>query len=93
MNDRIDEWIEGLLAELKAFSAAPREKDEPAHSAVPAIITDLIKRHAEKIDINMRPEYFERAINHFDELDQQGSLYSGTLREAAAQLAMLIERM
>ncbi len=77
--------IEGLLAELKAFSAAPCEKGEPAHSAVPAIITDVIKRHAEKLNINMCPEYFERAITRFDELDQQGSPYSDTLRQAASR--------
>src|SRR4029077_8164585 len=31
MNDHIDEWIEGLLAELKAFSISPQEPGKPAH--------------------------------------------------------------
>jgi hypothetical protein len=38
MNDHIDEWIEGLLAELKAFSISPQEPGKPAHPAIPAII-------------------------------------------------------
>jgi hypothetical protein len=93
MGDPIDEWTETLLAELKAFSAAPRETSKPAHSAVPAIIADVIKRHAEKIDPKLRSEYFRRATIRFDQLDQQGGRYTETLRQAAAQLAMLMERM
>jgi hypothetical protein len=93
MNDSIDEWIERLLAELKAFSISPREPGKPAHPAVPAIIADTITRHAERIDPKLRRDYFERAIAHFDQLDQQGDPYAETLRRAAAQLAMLIERM
>jgi hypothetical protein len=93
MNDRIDEWIEGLLAELKAFSILPREPGKPAHPAVPAIIADTITRHTERIDPKLRRDYFERAIAHFDQLDQQSDPYAETLRRAAAQLAMLIERM
>jgi hypothetical protein len=38
MNDRINEWIEGLIAELKAFSISPQEPGKPAHPAIPAII-------------------------------------------------------
>ena len=87
MNDRIDEWIEGLLTELKAFSILPREPGKPTHPAVPAIIADTITRHTEKIDPKLRQDYFERAIAHFDQLDQQGDLYAETLRRAAAQLA------
>ena len=54
MNNRIDEWIEGLLTELKAFSILPREPGKPAHPAVPAIIADTITRHTEKIDPKLR---------------------------------------
>ena len=93
MNDRIDEWIEGLLAELKAFSISPREPGRPAHPAVPAIIADTITRHAEEIDPKLRRDYFERAITHFDQLDQQGDPYAETLRRAAVQLTILIRRM
>jgi hypothetical protein len=93
MSAGIDEWIERLLAELKAFSITPQEAGKPAHPAVPAVIADVITRHAEKIDPKLRREYFERAISHFDQLDQQGDPYAETLRRAAAQLSMLVERM
>ena len=91
--ETIDEWIEGLLAELKTFSIPAPGPRKPAHPAVPAIIADAITRHAEKIDPKLRREYFEEAVIHFDQLDQHGDPYAETLRRAAAQLSMLIERI
>jgi len=93
MSNSIDEWIERLLAELKTFSIPPPEPGKPGHPAMPAIIADTITRHAEKIDPKLRREYFERAISQFDLLDQQGDPYAETLRRAAAQLSMLVERI
>ncbi len=92
MSDHVDEWIESLLAELKAFSAAPQEPGKPAHPAVSAVIADVITRHAKNIDPKLRREYFRRAIIRFDQLDQRGDPYAETMRRAAAQLAMAIER-
>jgi hypothetical protein len=91
--NRIDEWVENLLMELKAFSAAPPEAAKPAYPAVPAIIADVITRHTEKIDPKLRREYFTSAIARFDELDEQGDTYAETLRRAAAHLALLVERI
>jgi hypothetical protein len=93
MSEDVDEWIESLIAELKTFSIARPETGKPAHPAVPAIICDVITRHAEKVDPKLRREYFERAISRFDELDQQGDPYAETLRRAAARLSILIEQI
>jgi hypothetical protein len=80
----VDDWIAGLVSELKAFGVAPSAKGKPAHPAMPAIIGDLITRHAERINPKLRRQYFERAIAHFDDLDQRGDPYAQTFGGCAA---------
>jgi hypothetical protein len=87
----VNEWVEGLLAELKSKST--RNWDgKPGDMAMPVVIGRIITNHSEMIEPELRRAYCEQAISRFNQLIEQGDPYAGTLSRASAHLAHLGKR-
>jgi hypothetical protein len=87
----VNEWVEGLLAELKSKST--RHWDgKPGDMAMPVAIGRIITNHSEMIEPELRRAYCEQAISRFNQLIEQGDPYAGTLSRASAHLAHLGKR-
>jgi hypothetical protein len=83
-----NEWVEGLLAELKSKST--RNWDgSPGDMAIPIAIGRIVTDHSEMIEPELRRAYCEQAISRFNQLIKQGDPYAGTLSRASAHLAYL----
>ncbi len=78
-----DDWVDGLLADLKCASATTREG---GYRAMPNAVERVIRWHLDRIDSNLY--HCERAISYFERLVEQSDPYADTLRQASARLRL-----
>jgi hypothetical protein len=70
----VNEWVEGLLAELKSKST--RNWDgKPGDMAMPVAIGRIITNHSEMIEPELRRAYCEQAISRFNQLISRASAH------------------
>jgi hypothetical protein len=80
-----DDWVEGLLADLKCASATTWEG---GYRAMPNAVERVIRWHLDRIDSHLCRSYCQRAISHFERLVEQSNPYAETLRQASARLRL-----
>ena len=80
-----DDWVEGLLADLKCASATTWEG---GYRAMPNAVERVIRWHLDRIDSDLCRSYCQRAISHFERLVEQSNPYAETLRQASARLRL-----
>jgi hypothetical protein len=83
-----DDWIDGLLADLRCASAMTWEGGKEAFRAMPNTVERVIRWHLDRIDSDHYRAYCERAISHFERLVEQSDPYAETLRQASARLRL-----
>ena len=85
--DDIDQWVEGLLAELQLVSTTNLAGEREAFAATPSAIERAIREHSDRIDPTLLRPYYERAQSLFDKLVQQDDSYAETWRRASLLLS------
>jgi hypothetical protein len=84
----VDDWIEGLLADLKSASTTTWKGGKQAFRAMPNTVERVIRWHLDRIDSDLCRSYCERAIFHFESLIEQSDPYTETLSQASARLRL-----
>lgn len=82
-----NDWVAGLLEELKRKSSSNWGAGKRPFAAMPNTIARIIKKHSDMIKPELHRSYYESAKAHFDELVQQGDPYAATLRRASTHLS------
>ena len=85
-----NDWVEGLLEELKRKSTSNWGAGKRPFAAMPNTIARIIKNHSDKTKPELRRSHYESAKAHFDELVRQGDPYAATLRRASTELSELL---
>jgi len=85
-----NDWVEGLLEELKRKSTSNWGDGKRPFAAMPNTIARIIKSHSDKTKPELRRSYYESAKAYFDELVRQGDPYAKTLRRASTELSELL---
>ncbi len=80
-----DDWVDGLLADLKCASGRTWEG---GYGAMPNAVDRVIRWHLDRIDSHLYRSYCERAISYFERLVEQSDPYADTLRQASARLRL-----
>jgi hypothetical protein len=88
----MDEWIEGLVAELRSKSTSTWAAGKKAFTAMPSTVVLVIKAHSARIDPKLLRSHYKQAISHLDQLVQQNDPYAQTLRRASVHLSELLQR-
>ncbi len=84
----VDDWVEALLADLKAASNRTWQGGKEAFRAMPHMIERVIRWHLDRVDSDLCRAYCERAISDFERLVEQSDPYAETLRQASSRLRL-----
>jgi hypothetical protein len=85
-----NDWVAGLLEELKRKSSSNWGAGKRPFAAMPNTVARIIKSYSDKTKPELRRSYYESGKAHFDELVRQGDPYAKTLRRASTELSELL---
>ena len=77
-----DDWVDGLLADLKCASTMTWEGGREAFRAMPNMVERVIRWHLDRIDSDLYRAYCEQALSHFERLVEQSERRSVRLLHA-----------